>query len=360
MSRIYNFSAGPSTLPLEALKEVQSQLLDYQNTGMSIIEMSHRSKPVVEVQEAALQLFRDLLNLPENYEVLFLGGGATMQFGMLAMNLLAGGKSCDFIHSGAWAKKALTDAKTVGSVNVLFDGKESNYSTLPDVSSVKSSEGSAYLHLTSNETIGGIQFKDFPTVEAPLVADMSSDILSRPLPIEKFGVIYAGAQKNIGPAGLAVTIMRKDLLESCPDNLPSYLNYKKHAANGSMLNTPPVFAVYMVKLILERLKANGGVEKAQAVAAERSGLIYAAMDNNAGFYSSPVGKDIRSEMNIVFRLPSEDLEATFIKEATAEGLSGLKGHRSVGGCRASVYNAMPMEGAKALADFMTDFAAKNG
>ncbi|MHC4994899.1 MAG: 3-phosphoserine/phosphohydroxythreonine transaminase [Planctomycetota bacterium] len=360
MSRIYNFSAGPSTLPVEALEEVRDQLLDFNGLGMSVIEMSHRSKPIIEVHEAALQLFRDLVGLSDDYEVMFLGGGATMQFAMLPMNLLAGGKSCDFVHSGAWAKKALADAKKLGNVNVLFDGADSNYATLPDPSSLRSTEGATYLHLTSNETIGGIQWKEFPNVDAPLVSDMSSDILSRPLPVEKFGVIYAGAQKNIGPAGLAVTIMRKDLLESCPDDLPNYLSYKNHAAAGSMLNTPPVFAIYMVKLILERLKASGGVEKAQQVAAERAGLIYDTMDNSGGYYSTPVGKDIRSDMNVVFRLPSEDLEARFVKEAAAQGLSGLKGHRSVGGCRASIYNAMPMEGAKALADFMGDFAQKNG
>ncbi len=360
MKRIYNFSAGPCTLPLEALQAAQEQFVDYQNTGMSLIEMSHRTKTVEAVHNGALSLMRELLGVPDTHEILFLGGGATLQFTMAPMNLLAGGKSADYTHSGAWAKKAIADAKLFGKVNVIFDDKANNYSTLPDPASVKASGGAAYLHLTSNETIGGIQWKRFPDVNVPLVADMSSDILSRPLPFEKFGLIYAGAQKNIGPAGLTLGIIRKDIPAACPDNLPNYMGYKGHAENNSMLNTPPVFQIWMIKLVLEWLKGKGGLAWAQDMAEKRSGIVYDAIARNGDFYRSPVQQSVRSTMNVVWRLPSEELEGKFVKEATAAGLDGLKGHRSVGGCRASIYNAMPIEGAQALADFMDEFAKKNG
>lgn len=359
--RIYNFSAGPCTLPLEVLEQAQAELLDYRGTGMSVMEMSHRSKPIVELHEAALATMRELLNLTDDYHLLFLGGGATMQFGMTAMNLAGPGTKVDFTHSGAWAKKAIADTKAVGAeVNLVFDGSDSKFTTLPEPATVKSSDGAAYLHLTSNETIGGLQWKDFPTCDAPLVADMSSDFLSRPFDLAPFGMIYAGAQKNIGPAGLCVAIIRQDLLDRCPGNLVNYLNYQNHVEGESMLNTPPVFQIYMTGMVLQWLKNKGGVAWAQEAAEQRSGLLYGAMEASEGFYHCPVDARYRSTMNVVFRLPSEALEAAFIKEATANGLDGLKGHRSVGGCRASVYNAMPIEGAQALADFMGAFAKKNG
>ena len=358
--RIYNFSAGPCTLPLEALEAARDAFVDYQGTGMSLIEMSHRSKTVDAVHNAALDLVRELLGLPDSHHALFLAGGATFQFGMVPMNFLKGGKTADYTHSGAWAKKAIADARLVGNVNVIFDGKDSNYMTLPEPASVKATPGAAYLHLTSNETIGGVQWKAFPDVGVSLVADMSSDIMSRRLPIEKFGLIYAGAQKNIGPAGLAVVIISDAMLAQCPGDLVNYLNYRDHVADNSMRNTPPVFQIWMVKLVLEWLKGKGGLDWAADMASRRSAIVYDAINRNAGFYACPVDERYRSTMNVVFRLPSEELEAAFVKEAEANGMSGLKGHRSVGGCRASLYNAMPLDGAQALANFMNDFAARNG
>ncbi len=362
MARIYNFSAGPCTLPVEVLEQVSDQIVDYGNTGMSLIEMSHRSKMVDGVHCAALDLVREILNVPESHHVLFLGGGATMQFGMVPANLLAGGKSADYIHSGAWAKKAIADGKAFGDVNVIWDGKESSYMTLPDPApgNLNVTPDAQYLHLTSNETIGGIQWKRFPDVKAPLVCDMSSDIFSRPIPMEKFGIIYAGAQKNLGPAGVALVIIRDDVLQQCSDDLPLYMNYKKHVDGNSMLNTPPVFQIWMIKLVLEWLKGKGGLEWAQEMAARRSQILYDMVDRHSEFYRCPVDRAVASPMNVVWRCATEELEAKLIKEATAAGLDGLKGHRSVGGCRASIYNAMPLEGAQALADFMNEFAQSNG
>ncbi|MBI1368657.1 MAG: 3-phosphoserine/phosphohydroxythreonine transaminase [Planctomycetes bacterium] len=360
MSRIFNFSAGPCTLPLEVLEAAKAQFVDFNGTGMSLIEMSHRSKTVEAVHDRALALVRETLSLPANYHVLFLGAGATFQFAMVPLNLLHGGKSADYTHSGAWAKKAIADAKLIGKVNTIFDGKDSNYMTLPDPKNVRASAGVEYLHLTSNETIGGVQWKDFPSVDVPLVSDMSSDIMSRPIPIEKFGLIYAGAQKNIGPAGVALVIIRDDMLAKCPGNLPNYMNYAEHVSNNSMLNTPPVFQIWMIQLVLEWLKGKGGLAWAQDMATKRSKILYDAINKHAGYYKCPVDERYRSTMNVVWRLPSEELEGKFCKEATAAGLDGLKGHRSVGGCRASIYNAMPIEGAQALAQFMDNFATKNG
>lgn len=359
MNRIFNFSAGPSTLPLPALQEMAAELPDYHGAGMSLIEMSHRGKQYMAVQSEAETLVKSLLGLSDRFTVLFLGGGATLQFSMVPLNLLTPGKSCDFTLTGAWAGKAFADARKVGKVNVLFDGKAQNYTTLPDPSTLTVSPDAAYLHMTSNETIGGIQWRDWPdTGEVPIVADMSSDIMSRRLPLEKFGLIYAGAQKNLGPAGLALAIVRDDVLARCSDELPAYLGYKVHAQNDSMYNTPPVFCVYMLGKTLRWLEALGGLDAAEALAGERSGLVYAAIDESNGYYRCPVDPSVRSKMNVVWRLPSESLEKQFVAEAEARGLSGLKGHRSVGGCRASLYNAMPIEGARALADFMREFAGK--
>jgi len=358
--RIHNFSAGPCTLPLPVLEHVQDQFIDYQNLGMSLVEMSHRSKTVVAVFEEATALMREILAVPESHHILFLQGGATLHSGLIPANLLKGGKTADYTHSGAWAKKSIADAKAVGNVNLVFDGTDSNFMTLPDPASVKASDDAVYLHLTSNETIGGLQWKDFPTIDTPIVADMSSDILSRPLPMEKFGIIYAGTQKNLAPAGCALVIIRDDVLAQCPGDLPNYMNYAGHVKGESMLNTPPVFQVWMIQLVLRWLKEQGGMPWAQDMAGKRSGVIYDAVNRNAGFYNCPVDANYRSTMNVVFTTPSEELDGKFVKEAEANGLSGLKGHRSVGGCRASVYNAMPLDGAQALADFMDSFAAANG
>ncbi len=358
--RIYNFSAGPCTLPVEALEAARDQIVDYQGSGMSLIEMSHRSRPVDEVHNRALELVREILNVPDHFKVLFLGGGATLQFSMIPMNLLRDGASADYTHSGAWAKKAIGDAKAIGKCNVIWSGEDRDFMTLPDPASIEATDGAAYLHLTSNETIGGVQWKDFPNVNVPLVADMSSDIMSRPLPMEKFGIIYAGAQKNIGPAGVALVLIRDDLLERCPDDMPLYLNYPKHADANAMLNTPPVFQIWFIQLVLDWLKDKGGLTWAQDMAAKRSKILYDTIDRHGAFYRCPVDKQFRSTMNVVWRCPNEELEKKFIAEADAAGLSGLKGHRSVGGCRASIYNAMPLEGAQALADFMDQFAQANG
>ena len=385
MPRLYNFSAGPCTLPLEVLEEVRDNFVDYHGQGMSIVEMSHRTPPVEDVMGNATGLVRELMGLPEDYHVLILAGGATFQFGMIPLNLLhvapgsrATGqepKAADYTNSGAWAKKAIADAKAMGGkVNVIFDGKPSNFTTLPDPASLKVSDDATYLHLTSNETIGGLQWKAFPEDGAcggvPIVADMSSDFLSRDVPVERFGLIYAGAQKNVAPAGATILIVRDDVLAMCPNTLPGYLNYAGHVEGGSMLNTPPVFQVWMMSLVLKWLKDQGGLSWAAEMAAKRSGLLYDAIANagggsgggtsGGGFYSCPVDERYRSTMNVVFRLPTDDLEERFVAEATAAGMDGLKGHRSVGGIRASVYNAMPLAGAERLAGFMGEFAAKHG
>ncbi len=360
--RIFNFSAGPCTLPPEVLASAAEELPNYRGNGMSLIEMSHRSKPVIAVFEEATALVREVLGVPQDMHVLFIGGGATFQFGMIPMNLLTAGKTADYIHSGAWAKKAIEDAKVVGKVNVIYDGKANNYTTLPDASSIKTTAGAAYLHVCSNETIGGLQWQDYPNLSGvPIVADMSSEIMSRPIDFSKFGLIYAGAQKNIGPAGVCLVLMKKELVEQCPNNLVGYLNYKGHVEGESMLNTPPVFQVYMIKLVMQWLKAKGGLAWAQKQAEKRSEILYKAIANSGGgFYKCPVDAKYRSKMNVVFTTPSEALDDQFVKEAEKQGMSGLKGHRSVGGCRASIYNAMPVEGVEALAGFMGDFAAKNG
>ncbi len=361
MNRIFNFSAGPCTLPVPALEEAHAEFLDYQGTGMSLIEMSHRSKEYDAVHMEAMGLVRRLYGLPENYKVLFLGGGATLQFAMVPLNLMGPGQSCDFTLTGSWSKKALADARKVGGVNLIFDGSDSNFMSLPQASALPVNPDAAYVHLTSNETIGGVQWPDFPdTGDVPLVCDMSSDFVSRRIPVEKFGLIYAGAQKNAGPAGCSIVIIREDLLERSSDQLPAYLSYATHAPKDSMYNTPPVFPIYMLMKTLSWLEKQGGLDAATEMANQRAQLIYGAMAANSGFYRCPVDAGCRSNMNIVWRLPSEDLEKRFVAEALENGMSGLKGHRSVGGCRASVYNAMPIAGAQALADFMAEFARKNG
>jgi phosphoserine aminotransferase len=356
MDRKLNFFAGPSTLPVEVLEELKENMVEYKGMGMSLVETSHRSKEYDEVHNEAVSLVKELLGLPDNYKVVFMGGGATLQFSMVPMNLLTGDRVCDYTLTGAWAKKAYDDAAKVGKANVVFDGKDSKYTKLP--SSVTPSAGSSYLHVTSNETIGGLQWKTWPeTGNVPLVADMSSDIMSRPLPVEKFGLIYAGAQKNLGPAGTTLAIIRDDLLERSSDDLTAYLNYSIHADKNSLYNTPPVFSIWAVMLVLRRLKALGGLTAVEKANEEKAAFIYNAIDSSDGFFNCPVAKENRSMMNIVFTMANEELEKEFVAKAAAEGMVGLKGHRSVGGCRASVYNSMPKEGAKALADLMKDFAA---
>lgn len=360
MSRATNFFAGPSVLPEEVFQEIADQMVDYKGTGLSLMETSHRSATYDEVHNGAVDLMKELFSIPDNYKVLFLGGGATLQFSMIPLNFLGEGNRADYTLTGTWSKKAADDAAKIGTVNAVFDGKESSYTSLTDASNLKPSEGARYLHMTSNETIGGIQWKNWPnTGDVPLICDMSSDILSRPVPIEKFGMIYAGAQKNLGPAGATVIIIRDDLVAKCPDNLTAYLNYKIHADKNSLYNTPPVFSVYAINLVLKRMKAMGGLDAMAAHNQKKSEMLYSVIDSSNGFYSSPVDRNFRSDMNVVFRLPSEELENKFIAEATAEHMYGLKGHRSVGGCRASIYNSMTIEGVEKLTSFMKNFASKN-
>jgi len=321
------------------------------------MEISHRSKDFDEVMVTAETKVRTLLGVPDNYSVLFLQGGATTQFGMVPMNLLKGGKA-DYVNTGSWAKKAIKEAKLFGTVNIAGTSEDSNFSYIPK--DLKLSSDAAYVHVTSNETIGGIQWQNFPdTGDVPLIADMSSDIFSRELDISQFGLIYAGAQKNMGPAGVTLVIIRNDLVENSADNLTSMLSYKVQSEKKSVLNTPPCFAIYIVKLVLEWLEQNGGISAMENTNKEKAKLLYEAIDNYP-MYKGTANAEDRSKMNVTFRLTSEELESKFIKEATTAGLIGLKGHRSVGGCRASIYNAMPVEGVKELVKFMEKFGQENG
>jgi phosphoserine aminotransferase len=359
--RKHNFYAGPSTLPLPVLEELQRQMVDYHGMGLSIVETSHRSSEYDDVHESALIGLRALLDVPDSYEILLLGGGATMQFGMVPMNLLPPEGHVDIVVSGSWAKKAIADVKKLGSANVLFDGSESGFTTLPNASDVHPSQGASYLHITTNETIGGVQWKEFPqTGDVPLVADMSSDILSRRIDVSQFGLIYAGAQKNLGPAGVTVVIIRKDLLERIPDTLPAYLDYRTHADKKSLYNTPPVFSIYALSLVMNWITGEGGLDAIAKRNVSKAASLYRVIDSSPEFFRCPVDTRFRSDMNVVFRLPDEELEKRFIAEAADNDMIGLKGHRSVGGIRASLYNALPLESVQALTEFMRDFEKRFG
>lgn len=359
MKRIHNFGAGPAALPLSVLEKAQAELLDYQGAGMSIMEMSHRSKAFENVIQSAEKNIRKLMNISDDYAVLFLQGGASLQFAMLPLNLLGAGQTADYVHSGAWAEKAVKEAKVVGKVNVAWDGKSENYMRMPAQNEIKQTAGAAYCHITSNETIGGVQFQEFPTTEAPLIADMSSDIMCREIDVKKFGMIYAGAQKNIGPSGLALVVIRKDLSEKVAATVPAFLRYKTFMPEPSLYNTPNTWAVYMVKLVTEWVEAAGGVKAIQKINEEKAKLLYSTLDGS-GFWKPCANKANRSTMNVTWRLGSEELEEKFVKDAKAASLDGLKGHRSVGGIRASIYNAVPLESVQALVTFMKDFEKKNG
>jgi phosphoserine aminotransferase len=358
--RVYNFNAGPAALPLPVLEEIQAEFLDYQGTGMSIIEISHRSKPFDKVINEAVERTKRLLNLGEDFQVLFLQGGASMQFCMIPMNLALPGKPVDYINTGTWATKAIKEAKIQKlDVRVIASSEDKNFSYIPKEYAVD--PDAAYLHFTSNNTIKGTQWAKFPAAGAvPLVCDMSSDIMSRPFDAKPFGLIYAGAQKNIGPAGTAMVIIRKDLLERTPDDLPTMLKYTTFAKENSMFNTPSCFTIYVINLVLKWLEEKvGGLAAMEKLNQEKGDLLYGYMDQS-GYYKGTAEKDSRSLMNVTFRLPSEELEAKFVAEALKNELAGLKGHRSVGGCRASIYNATSKAGVQALVDFMKDFARKNG
>jgi phosphoserine aminotransferase len=361
MARIYNFAAGPSILPLPALEEAAKKLVDYEGSGMSLVEMSHRGKIYDNLHNETISLARELLQIPEEFTILLLQGGATLQFGMVPMAFLKAGMSADYVITGSWAKKALDDAKLIGKVNVVWDGKSDNYTKIPAQSELKFNDKAAYVHLCSNETIGGIQWQDMPdTGNVPLIADMSSEIMSRPVPWNKLSMVYAGSQKNIAPSGVVLIIMRKSLIEQARKDIPIYLRYDNHAKENSLYNTPPTFSIWMANLTFKWIKSIGGMKEIEKRRDAKAKLIYDMVDESKGYYRCPVDINCRSKMNIVWRLKTEDLENSFISQAEKAGLSGLKGHRSVGGCRASVYNAMPVEGAKALADFMKDFMKKNG
>ncbi|WP_424766332.1 3-phosphoserine/phosphohydroxythreonine transaminase [Paenibacillus sp. sgz302251] len=361
MTRAFNFNAGPAAIPLEVLKQAQEQFVDYKGAGMSIMEMSHRSALYEQVNNDAQALLRELFGIPENYHVLLLQGGASTQFAMLPMNLLRPGKPGAYVMTGAWADKALKEAKLVGETVVAATTESDKFMRMPTMSEIVVPDNAAYLHLTSNETIGGTQFQEFPnTGDIPLVADMSSDILSRPIDVSQFGVIYAGAQKNLGPSGVTVVIIRDDLVKESPKTIPSMFRYDTHAKAASLYNTPPSFSVYLVSLVLQWIKDKGGVAQLEQYNRDKTKLIYDAIDQSEGFYLGAAQRQSRSLMNITFRIRTEELEKLFIKESEQEGFVGLKGHRDVGGLRASTYNAVPLESCQALAQFMADFQKRNG
>jgi phosphoserine aminotransferase len=360
MGRIHNFGAGPAAIPEPVLAEAKEQLLDYKGTGMSIMETSHRAPAFDEIIKSAESGFRSLLGISDDYSVLFLQGGASMQFCMLPMNVLNGG-TANYIDTGTWSTKALKEAKLFGNVNVAFSGKEEGYMRLPKADELKLDDSAVYTHITSNNTIAGTQFAEFPKSAAPLVSDMSSDILSRPVNVNDFAMIYAGAQKNIGPSGLAVVIIRKDFAEKVEeDKVPTMLKYTTHIEKDSLFNTPPTFPIYLVDLTCKWLQKNGGLEGMEKINTEKADKLYNTINEFSDFYRCPVDAASRSKMNVVFRLPSEDLEKKFVKESTENGMAGLKGHRSVGGIRASIYNATGIEAINDLTAFMKDFAQKNG
>jgi len=352
----HNFYAGPAILPATVLEKAKSELTDLNGIGLSVMEISHRSKDFDEIITSAEDNFKKLLNIPDNYHILFLQGGASQQFGVIPMNLLQGG-TADYINTGAWAKKAIKEGKLFGTVNIAASSEDKDFSYIPK--KFDFAADSKYVHLTSNETIGGVQFTSFPdTGNVPLIADMSSDIMSKKLDMSKFGLIYAGAQKNIGPSGVTLVIIRDDLVQNSAEGITTMLSYKTHAEKRSLYNTPPSFGIYLVKLVTDWLIDLGGIEEIEKINEKKAGLIYDKIDSG-DFYNGTANVEDRSKMNVTFRLKSEDLEKKFIAEATAYGLIGLKGHRSVGGCRASIYNALPLESVQALVKFMDEFEKNN-
>lgn len=358
--RIFNFSAGPAVIPLPVLEEAQRHLVALPGAGMSVLELSHRSKQFGEILEQAESGLRQLLNLPNNYQVLFLQGGASLQFSMVPMNLLPPEGSADYVVTGSWSQKAVKEAKRVGTVNIAATTEATNFSHIPQQDELKLDQRAAYVHLTTNNTIFGTQWQALPEVEAiPLVADTSSDILSRPIAIDKYALIYAGAQKNIGPSGVTLVIIRDDLLERIPDGLHTMLDYRTHVKNNSLYNTPNTFGIYIIHLVCQWLQEKGGLTAMQAENEAKAKLLYDAIDAS-DFYRGHADVQSRSLMNVTFRLPSEDLDKKFIQESTAAGLDGLKGHRSVGGLRASIYNAFPRQGVEALVSFMREFERQHG
>jgi phosphoserine aminotransferase len=358
MSRILNFSAGPAMLPVEVLEAAQADLVDYKGSGMSIMEMSHRGKEYEAVHDEAIANLKELLGLDETFDILLLQGGASLQFGMIPMNFLGAGQTADYVNSGSWGSAAIKQARLIGTVGIAADCEKDVPTRVPAPGDLKLTPGAAYLHLTSNETISGAQWKAFPESSAPLLADMSSDILSRPFNAKPFSLIYAGAQKNLGPSGVTVVAIRKDFAEKESKTLPAMLRYSTHIENKSLYNTPPCFSIYILALVTRWLKAFG-LERMHRQNAEKAAMLYQRIDATA-FYRGTARKECRSDMNVTFRLPTVDLEDLFIAQASKLGMKGLKGHRSVGGIRASIYNAFPVAGVRSLVDFMADFEARNG
>ena len=359
--RVFNFSAGPAVLPTAVLEQVRDELLDWHGTGMGIMEMSHRGKDFSGVIHEAEADLRALMGIPSSHRVLFLQGGATQQFAQIPMNLLDG-RSADYVVTGAWSKKAYKEAQRVGNVRLAGSTEDDGFNRLPAADELKLDPQAAYLHLCTNETIHGVEMFELPDSPdgVPVVADMSSHILSRPMDVDSYGLIYAGAQKNIGPAGLVVVIVREDLLGKAWKTIPSVMDYAVMAENGSMLNTPPTYAIYIAGLVFQWLKRQGGLPGIATVNAEKARLLYAAIDGSEGFYTNPVDPDCRSAMNVPFVLANAELDAAFLAESKAAGLASLKGHKSVGGMRASIYNAMPLEGVQALVAYLKDFAQRHG
>jgi len=358
--RVYNFSPGPAVLPEEVLVQAREEMLDWQGSGMSVMEMSHRGKEFMSIAEGAHTDLRELLGIPTNYKVLFLQGGASTQFAAVPMNLLRGKNKADYVHTGEWAKKAIGEARKFCSVSIAASSEDKNFAYAPRRSMWQLDPAAAYVHYTGNETIGGVEFHWTPDTGAvPLVCDLSSSLLSRPLDVSKFGVIYAGAQKNIGPAGLTIVIVRDDLVGHAAPLTPSTFDYKVQADSDSMYNTPPTYAIYVAGLVLKWLKAKGGLEAMEKINVAKAGLLYDLLDSSA-FYHSPVVREDRSRMNVPFTLNDPARDEAFLKQAAQHGLTQLKGHRSVGGMRASIYNAMPLAGVKALVEFMRDFERRHG
>ena len=356
--RVYNFNPGPATLPLPVLEKIKSELLDYNGTGMSILETSHRSPEFKKVHEETKALVKSVAGLSDDYHVLFAGGGASMQFAMIPLNFLKDGKSADYVNTGAWSKKAIKEAKIVGNVNVAATSEDKNFSYIPK--NLNRDLNACYLHITSNNTIFGTQWHELPdSGNVPLICDMSSDIFSRTLPFEKFSMIYAGAQKNLGPAGVTLIILHKDFAATAKEGLNTMLSYGTFIEKDSMFNTPPTFAIYTVKLVLEWIKDQGGLTAIEKINDQKQKLLYETIDNSNGYYKGATEKDSRSWMNATLRMRDEDLEKKFIAEAKANGLVGLKGHRSVGGIRVSMYNALPLAGIQKLVGFMDDFRKAN-
>jgi len=359
VKRVYNFYAGPATLPLKALERSQKELLNFNNTGMSVMEISHRSKEYAEVHSEANNLVRYLLKIPEEYKIIWLQGGASTQFYMVPLNLQKDSKTFEYVNTGSWSKKAIKEGKFYGDVKIVASSEDEGFSYIPN--DIKFSDNAAFAHITSNNTIFGTEFHKWPKVpnNVPLVSDMSSHIMDKVIDPKKFGVIYAGAQKNMGPAGVTLVIIRKDLLDRVPENTPTMQKWKTHAEKDSLFNTGPCFAIYMVKLCLEYLKELGGIPAIEKINRKKAKLLYDVIDKSNGFYKGHARKDSRSLMNITFNLQTKELEEKCVKEAQQKDLIGLKGHRSVGGMRASIYNAMPIDGVESLADFLNEFKENN-